>query len=391
MNSKIRDLFVTRNEPAFRLKQLEEAVYEKSILDIDQITVLSKNLRDEIKNIGGLLSLNLKDKQISSDGTIKCVFELADKNVIETVLMRYKSKMGKVRNTICISSQAGCAMRCSFCATGTMGLKRNLTCDEIVDQVVFFNNLITYKTQITQIFKGANYTKGLQDKRVERIDSNEESENMDSRLHGNDTDHNSKLTPRIDNIVFMGMGEPLNNYPNVMESVKILNEKVGIGARHITVSTCGIVPNILKLADEPFQVNLAISLHSPYDDQRSSIMPINKSFKVQDLMDAVKVYIEKTNRRVSFEYIMLGGVNDSIETAEDLGHMLEPLRLVHVNCIPYNPTFAEDGAVKYAQTSNNQIHRFVDKLKDIGVSATIRQNKGRDIDGACGQLVSKIG
>lgn len=341
MNTRVLDILKQNNEPAFRVKQLEDAYYSKGIVQAKDITTLSKKLREDIENAGDLLSFQVKDKQTSRDGTIKCLFELTDKNVIESVLMRYKYKSGKTRNTLCISSQAGCAMRCSFCATGTLGLKRNLTADEIIDQVVYFNHLLKEKGD------------------------------------------------RVDNIVFMGMGETLNNYNNVIESIKIINEKIGIGARHITVSTCGIIPNIVKLAEEPYQVNLAISIHSPYDEQRSEIMPINKAYKIRDLLAAVKTYIEKTNRRVSFEYIMLGGLNDSVETAEDLGHLLEPLRLVHVNCIPYNPTFAEDGAVKYDQSSNNQIHRFVDKLKDIGVSATIRQNKGRDIDGACGQLAAK--
>ena len=346
MNKLVKELLQNLNEPKFRLKQIEEAYYIKSIIDVEDIMVLPKSLREKIKNNGGLISFKLKNKQESKDGTIKCLFELSDKNVVESVLMRYTSKSGKLRNTICISSQAGCAMRCSFCATGTMGLKRNLSADEIADQVVYFNNIIFKKT------------------------------------------HDSK--DKIDNVVFMGMGEPLNNYVNVLGAVQIINEKIGIGSRHITISTCGIIPNILKLAEEPYQVNLAISLHSPYDDQRSNIMPINRSYKIAELLDAVKIYLEKTNRRVSLEYIMLGGQNDSIETAEDLGHLLEPLRLVHVNCIPYNPTLSEDGSIKYAQSSNNQIHRFAQKLEDCGVSATIRQNKGRDIDGACGQLAAKL-
>ncbi|MEI7603778.1 MAG: 23S rRNA (adenine(2503)-C(2))-methyltransferase RlmN [bacterium] len=339
MNSKVVELLKIKNEPSFRIKQIEEAYYKKSLLNAEDITVISKELREDIKKAGGLSSLTLIKKQVSNDGTIKCLFELIDGKQIESVLMKYKTKKGPIRNTLCISSQAGCAMKCSFCATGTLGLKRNLTYDEIVDQVVFFNHNI--------------------------------------------------IEARIDNVVFMGMGEPLHNYDNVMKSVSILNEKVGIGARHITISTCGIIPNILKLADEPFQVNLAISLHSPYDDQRSEIMPVNKSFPLPSLIDAVKQYIEKTNRRVSFEYIMLGNFNDSVDAAEDLGHMLEPLRLAHVNLIAYNPTKNDDGTVKYEQSSNNQIHRFADKLQDCGVKITIRHNKGRDIDGACGQLAGK--
>lgn len=341
MNIKVLQLLEEIKEPKFRQKQIEEAFYTKALINIDEITVLSKDLREKIQLQGGLLSFVQKDIQKSSDGTVKCVFRLSDGNVIETVLMRYKMKSGKNRNTVCISSQAGCAMKCNFCATGTLGLKRNLTDMEIIDQVVYFNGYL------------------------------------------------KETNERVDNIVFMGMGEPLHNYDNVMSAVRIINEKIGIGARHITISTCGIVPNILKLADVPLQVNLAISLHTPYNEQRSEIMPVNRSFKIEELMDAVKIYIEKTNRRVSFEYIMLGGVNDTMETAEDLGHLLEPLKLVHVNCIPYNPTTADDGTVKYKQSSNNQIHRFVEKLKDYGISATIRQNKGRDIDGACGQLAGK--
>ena len=341
MNIIVTDLLKELNEPSFRVKQIEEAFYQKGIISAENITTLSKELRAKIIQQGDLLSFTLKNQEISRDGTVKSLFSLKDKNVVETVLMRYESKTGKSRNTVCISSQAGCAMRCSFCATGTMGLKRNLTTEEIVDQVVYFSNFL------------------------------------------------AKTSERVDNIVFMGMGEPLHNYDNVIGAVKIINEKVGIGARHITVSTCGIVPNILKLADEPYQVNLAISLHSPYDELRSDIMPVNRSFKIGELLDAVKTYIDKTHRRVSFEYIMLGDVNDTVETAEDLGHLLEPLRLVHVNCIPYNPTTAQDGTVKYKQSSNNQIHRFVEKLEDCGVSATIRQNKGRDINGACGQLAGK--
>jgi 23S rRNA (adenine2503-C2)-methyltransferase len=264
----------------------------------------------------------------------KKLFRLADGELIETVLMRYDAREeSRGRRTVCISTQAGCALGCTFCATGQQGFRRNLTSGEIASQVIY----------------------------------------LDRQMGPNDS---------VTNVVFMGMGEPLANYENTMTAVEILNDQNGfkLGARHMTISTVGLVPQILKLADEPFQVNLAISLHAPTNRQRAETMPINKRYPIEQLIRACRTYIGKTNRRVSFEYVLMSGQNDHPSDAEVLAELLRDM-LCHVNLIPVNPTEA-----RYQRPDDGRIGKFRDILRAASVPVTVRFEKGTDIDAGCGQL-----
>ncbi|MFZ2804243.1 MAG: 23S rRNA (adenine(2503)-C(2))-methyltransferase RlmN [Patescibacteria group bacterium] len=320
--------------PAFRMGQAKRAFYVEYLKSWDELTTFPKALRDELTTAVPWDTLTEAKTQISGDGdTVKRLFRCTDGKNIEAVLMRH----GDGRNTVCISCQVGCPMACSFCATGTMGLKRNLNADEIVEQVIHFARFL-------------------------------KQENA-----------------RVTNVVFMGMGEPMNNYEEVMKAVRLLNDQEGfnLGARHITISTCGIVPGILKLADEPFQVNLAISLHSAVDETRTKIMPVNKPYPIKKLMDAVNAYTNKTNRKVFFEYLLLKGVNDTQAEANALGKLLQHnFRLFHVNLIKFHDT--ESDTLK--ATPKDARISFMNKLKRLGVPVTHRLTFGEDIDAACGQL-----
>ena len=279
-------------------------------------------------------SFTSKDKN-----TVKTLITLEDGLEVETVLMRHKDN----RNTVCVSSQVGCPMNCSFCATGKMGFKRNLEIWEILEQTLFF----------------ARYLK---------LSSSE------------DDNFNNKIT----NVVFMGMGEPFLNYQNVMGAIKILNDKNGfnLGARHISISTVGVVEGIERLADEDLRINLAISLHAPDNETRSKIMPANKNYPIEKILKAVDEYIKKTNRQVMFEYIMLKNVNDSEEHAIALAKLLKkPLYMV--NLIVYNPTGL------FYPSPASQIKKFKEILESEGITVTQRHEFGQDIEGACGQLSVK--
>jgi 23S rRNA (adenine2503-C2)-methyltransferase len=321
-----------RKEPKFRLAQAKRAFFVDFSTDWDQVSVFSKPLRDALKEAVAWDELTPVKTQESSDGrTIKTLFACADGKKIEAVLMRHEGE----RNTVCVSSQVGCAMACGFCATGTMGLTRNLTKEEIVGQVIHF----------------ARWLKPKND--------------------------------RVTNVVLMGMGEPFHNYDQVMSALRTLNDPEGfnLGARHMSVSTCGIVPGILKLAEEDFQVNLAISLHSAIQDERSEIMPVNRAYPLHKLMQAVRTYMAKTNRKVMFEYLLLKGKNDCEEDAQALAELFGPdYRLVHVNLIKYHETDAFKGTLR------DQRMQFLDRLHELGVPATHRITFGEDIDAACGQL-----
>ena len=294
------------------------------------MTNLSEALREKLKEKYDLHIFKILKKQESKDGTKKYLFDVLDNNAIETVLMEYK--YGK---TICVSSQIGCKMGCKFCASTGVKFARSLEAGEIVEQLLA----------------------------VER-------------------DENIKIS----NIVFMGIGEPLDNYDNVMKAIKILNHPKGInmGARHISISTSGLVPNIYRLADENLQCTLSISLHSASNEKRSSMMPVNNVYNIQELMKACKYYIEKTNRRISFEYALAKDNNDNLKDAEELVKLLKGM-LCHVNLIPINKI--EDG--KYTKSTNENIIKFRDYLNAHGIVATIRRELGSDIDAACGQLRKK--
>ena len=294
------------------------------------MTNLSEALREKLKQNFDLHVFKIITKQESKDGTKKYLFDVLDNNAIESVLMEYKH--GK---TICVSSQIGCKMGCKFCASTGVKFARSLEAGEIVEQLLAI----------------------------------ERDENI-----------------RISNLVFMGIGEPLDNYDNVMKAIKILNHPKGInmGARHISISTSGLVPNIYKLADENIQCTLSISLHSSTDEKRSSMMPVNNLYNIEELMKACRYYIEKTNKRISFEYALAKDNNDNLQDAKDLIKLLKGM-LCHVNLIPINKI--ENG--KFTKSTNENIIKFRDYLNDHGIVATIRRELGSDIDAACGQLRKK--
>jgi 23S rRNA (adenine2503-C2)-methyltransferase len=326
----------------FRAKQLFKWIYAKSERDLDKMTDLSKQTREVLKvnpaalNIG---SLKLKTKQVSSDGTVKFLFELnrGDKEgkayTVESVLMKFEDRESF---SACISSQVGCAVKCPFCATGTMGFKENLTASEIIEQVLYMQH-----------------------------ESGE----------------------RIDNIVYMGQGEPLKNYDNVLESIDKLRNLVGIGIRHITVSTSGVSPKIDTLADTGLQITLALSLHDPTEEGRNYLVPINKKWPVQEIIDALKRYVNKTKRRVTIEYVMLKDINDSNEKAWQLGELLKDLHC-NINLIPYNST---DVSSPFQRSEKSRIKEFAEILKQTSLNKTItvRRERGHDINAACGQLANK--
>ena len=317
----------------FRLKQLYRAAAKELVDDLDGVTVLPRDLRDRLAGGGfELESVTPVVVQRSSDGqTSKGLFRLHDGNEVEAVLMEHWGD----RTTVCISSQAGCAYACAFCSTGQAGYTRNLTAVEIFDQARFFARELKSRGK------------------------------------------------KITNVVFMGQGEPFANYDAVMGAVRLLNDPhgFGLGHRHITISTVGLVPQIERFADEGVQVNLAISLHAPTDAQRSAIMPVNRKFKVAELMAACAIYFEKTRRKIFFEYVMLEGVNDDDESARALAALMRG-RPYHVNLIPYNAT--PDAPLR--GTSDERVRAFQRALDAAGVPATVRTPMGRDIAAACGQL-----
>ena len=317
-------------EKKYRAEQIFSWIYKENVTSFDEMTNLSQSLREKLKQQFDLHTFKIITKQVSKDGTKKYLFDILDNNAIESVLMEYK--YGK---TICVSSQVGCKMGCKFCASTGVKFARSLETGEIIEQLLAIE-------------------------RDEKI--------------------------RISNLVFMGIGEPLDNYDNVMKAIRILNHPKGVnmGARHISISTSGLVPNIYKLADENIQCTLSISLHSSSNEKRSKMMPINNLYNIQELMKACKYYIEKTNRRISFEYALAKDNNDNIQDAKELVELLKGM-LCHVNLIPINKI--EDG--KFTKSSNENIIKFRDYLNSKGIVATIRRELGSDIDAACGQLRKK--
>jgi len=349
--SEIMDM----GEKRFRADQLWRSLYNDGAESFDEMSTLSKPFR---KSLSEKFSINPIDEALSltsADGsTSKSLFRLHDGELIETVLMRYESD-GHRRNrkTACISTQAGCALGCTFCATGQQGFRRNLSVGEIVAQVIAMQRTASAEDE-AEIAAG-NRTKG--------------------ELQG------------ITNVVFMGMGEPLANYSNTLAAVRVLNDGQGvnIGARHITLSTVGLIPEILKLADEELQINLAISLHAPDNATRSQTMPINQRYPVEQLIRACHQYADKTKRRIFFEYVLLKEQNDSIEQAQKLGRLLNGLHC-HVNLIPVNPT--KQGP--FERTDQSAARIFQGGLKQYGIPSTIRMEKGIDINAGCGQLRDRV-
>jgi 23S rRNA (adenine2503-C2)-methyltransferase len=351
---QLQQWLVERGEAPFRAKQLYSWLYQQLATDFSAMTNLPLTLRQQLADEASIGPMVVRSELHSKDDrTRKILLELADGKLIESVLMLYPPHgESSARATVCVSTQAGCAFGCTFCATGQMGFDRHLSAGEIVAQVLYF----------ARELRAAPWTA--------------------AGLPG------SVPIDHITNIVLMGMGEPLHNYDNVLLALRILNSAEGfnLGARHMTVSTVGLVPAIRKLSQEPLQVNLAISLHAPTDALRNQTMPINRKYPLQELLAACKDYIAATKRQVTFEYVLLAGVNDTPEQAHLLGELLAPLKqFAHVNCIPVNATSAS-----YQAPGPEAIRAFRNILFEHGVSNSVRAERGDDIAAACGQLRTRF-
>lgn len=327
---ELQEELINMGKKKFRAEQIFKWIYKEKVKSFDEMTNLSIELREKLKENYTMCNYNILKKQESKDGTKKYLFDVLDGNAIETVLMQYHH--GK---TVCVSSQIGCKMGCKFCASTGIQFVRNLTAGEIVEQILA----------------------------VEQ-----------------------DINDKISNIVFMGIGEPLDNYDNVIKAIKIMNNPKGleIGTRHISISTSGLVPRIYDLANEKIQCTLSISLHATTDEKRSSMMPVNNRYNIEELMKACKDYIKITNKRISFEYALAKDNNDNLEDAQRLVDLLKGM-LCHVNLIPINKI--ENG--KFSKSTNENILKFRDFLNEHGIVATVRRELGSDIDAACGQLRRK--
>ena len=324
---ELKDLMVQVGEKPFRAKQIYSWLHEHLVTSYEEMGNIPGKLTEKLKD-DPITALEMVDEQISAiDGTRKYLFRLSDGNVIESVLMRYKHG-----NSVCISSQVGCKMGCRFCASTIGGWTRNLLPSEMLDQI--------YRIQ-------------------------------------------SITGERVSNVVVMGTGEPMDNYDNIVRFVHLLSEEGGlnISQRNITVSTCGIVPKIYGLAKEKLQITLALSLHAPNDEKRRELMPIANRYELSEVLDACRYYYSKTGRRLTFEYSLVGGVNDTREDAKGLADLVKGLNC-HINLIPVNPIKERD----YVQSDQKTIMEFKNKLEKYGINVTIRREMGRDINGACGQL-----
>ncbi len=339
--AELEALLKSMGHPPFRARQLWEWIYKRFAADFAVMTNLPAELRRSLAETATLAPLTVAAEVVSQAGdTLKVLFTLHDGQTIEAVLMLYDE-----RRTLCISSQAGCAMGCTFCATAQGGLARNLTSGEIVAQVLHFARYLA--------------TPGAEPHSV------------------------AERPTHVSNVVLMGMGEPLHNYRNVWAALRRLTDPgaFGLGARHITLSTVGLAPQIDKMADEPLQIGLAVSLHAPNDMLRTSLVPVNKGYPVDEVLGAVSRYIEKTHRRVTFEYALMRGINDTPELARELAGKLRGL-LCHVNLIPLNPI--PDSP--YQPSTSHDAEAFAQILRDAGISTTVRLRRGIEINAGCGQL-----
>ena len=328
---ELSEYIVKMGLPKFRAKQIYEWII-RGVKDFDEMTNLSKDLREKLKEDAYTGYLGIHTKLVSQiDGTVKYIFELGDGNIIESVLMEYKHG-----TTICISTQVGCKMGCKFCASALLGFERNLSVGEMLGQIITAQ---------------------------------------------------SNSGKKISNVVLMGIGEPLDNYENVIKFLKEANSEcgLGIGARHFSLSTSGLVPAIYDLIDEKFPLTLSVSLHASADEERSSIMPVNKKYPIAELIEACKIYIKKTGRRITFEYALISGINDTPEKAKELGKLLKGM-ICHVNLIPVN-TVEGTGFIRSGKKTAD---KFVSVLAAYGIEATVRRALGKDIEAACGQLRRKI-
>lgn len=325
----LENYFLDINEKKFKALQVFEWLYEKKVSSFFSMTNIKKDLQDKLDKDFSFRMIKIQKKQEDKE-TKKYLFKLFDGNFVEAVLMQHDYGL-----SVCVSSEVGCNMGCAFCESGRLKKVRNLDSYEMVQQILLIED---------------------------------------------------DIKKRISSVVIMGIGEPLDNYDNVLDFIKIINDAKGlaIGARHITLSTCGIIPKMKDLINEALQINLAVSLHAPNSQLRDKIMPINKAYKLNDLMDTIKEYIQNTNRRVTIEYVMLNNVNDNDTQALELAALLKGLN-VYVNLIPYNET----NHIEFKRSSKDRILKFYDILKKKGINVTIRREFGSNIDAACGQLRSK--
>lgn len=325
---ELEDILTSWGESAFHAKQIFSWVYEKGAVDFEKMSDLPAGLRRRLKDNFYLFGLNLVKKIKSKDGTEKFLFELSDRNYIETVAIPTEKRV-----TVCISTQVGCKFACAFCASGLLGFKRNLTCAEIIEQILYLKN------------------------------------NCPAR--------------RLTHLVFMGIGEPLDNYDNVIKAIRIINSKYSfnIGARRITISTCGIIPGIKRLSEEGLQIELSLSLHAADDKTRSQIIPINKRYPLNELIKTCREYIKKTNRQLTFEYILIKGINSDLQNAKNLSTILKGLNC-KVNLIPANPVKERH----IEPSKKEEIALLRDYLVKQGINVTLRRPRGQDIEAACGQL-----
>ncbi len=325
----LENYFLDMNEKKFKALQVFEWLYEKKVSSFFSMTNIKKDLQEKLDQDFSFRMIKIQKKQEDKD-TKKYLFKLFDDNYVEAVLMQHDYGL-----SVCVSSEVGCNMGCAFCESGRLKKVRNLGSYEMVQQIMLIEE---------------------------------------------------DIKKRISSVVIMGIGEPLDNYDNVMDFIKIINDPKGlaIGARHITLSTCGIIPKMKELMKENLQINLAVSLHAPNTQLRDKLMPINKAYKLNDLMDTIKEYIYETNRRVTIEYIMLNDVNDNETQALELASLLKGMN-VYVNLIPYNET----NHIEFKRANKEKILKFYDILKKKGINVTIRREFGSNIDAACGQLRSK--
>ena len=329
--SELEEFLKENGEPKFRAKQIFSWLH-KGVTSFEEMTDISKKTAEKLSEKCFISKLTIREKYVSKlDGTVKYLFSLEDGNCIESVAMRYKHGI-----SLCISSQVGCRMGCKFCASTIGGLYRNLSAGEILNQVIFAQK---------------------------------------------------DIGERISNIVMMGIGEPLDNYENVLKFLQNVNDPLGlnIGYRHISLSTCGRVEEMKKLAEEEIPITLSVSLHAPNNNIRNTIMPINNKYPVEVLISACKSYIKKTSRRISFEYSLISGVNDSVENAKELAKLLKGM-LCHVNLIPVNHVEERE----FHKGKKEEINKFCKVLNDLGINATIRRELGSDISASCGQLRKKV-
>ena len=329
--NELKDELALLGEKSFRAGQIYKWLHVRFVSSFDEMSDLSKSLREKLAEEYYITDLKKLEVQVSKDdGTRKYLFELPDGNTVESVLMRYHHG-----NSVCVSSQVGCKMGCTFCATGKSGFSRSLSASEMIAQI-----------------------------RSAELDCNE----------------------RISNVVLMGMGEPFDNYDNVVRFLKLVSseDSLNIGMRHITISTCGIVPRMRDFADLELQCGLSVSLHAPTDEARSRTMPINRRYPISEVMDAARYYVKKTNRRITFEYALISGENDADDTARQLASLLKGL-LCHVNLIPVNNVTGAG----YQKSSIKRQQAFVNILTAAGINATVRRTLGSDIDASCGQLKRK--